>query len=463
MFFIQRVYLQSSNQQFLGVCSRWRRLWARRWSGAAAVGTGALSSSFSDSPSSLPSSSSSLPPPSSSSSSFSVPLHSSRGGTWRVATPSPDSRSTGDSENHFRCFYPSLSPSTTSPSSTSTISYSSPPAFPPSPQITIIPTLHVASISFYDSVLRYIESSVKQYGDHSCILLEGICDGEEDAEVQRQEYFQIANNPSLQEMLRKKAEENTVFSTEVQKEICAELGVEYPILLEHQVSVRLQECYLKPKLAASFGLHLHNEADMNMKEVQAVLRAELEAEAAKGSTAVPSTVSVRQIGQFPRVRHARELKVARAALERCQLWLAQEEDGEVVIPWGLFHAEPIVRVLQMGLSTTTSFVPPLPGVSSTDGKGSTTGAGPGTTRMEGSMPSSNFSTSPSPNLETVKNSVGIATKDGQLNTSHMDSNEEELLWIARSLPVYFEEDRAWTRTVPFGIPEGILSSNPMEG
>lgn len=421
MFFTQRICLHSAKHELLTVGSRWRRLWAKT----------------------------------------TIPVASSHSSSVSKSSSSSDISS--DTSRHG-----SFPQDASLPASTATISSAS-SSGPPIPRVTIIPTLHVASISFYDTVLRYLDSSVKAYGDRACILLEGICDGEEDAELQRQEYLQIASTPSLQEMLRKKAEENAVFPPDVQQEICAELGVEYPVLLEHIANVRLQECYLKPQMAASFGLHLHNESDMNMKEVQAVLRAELEAEAAMGNTDVPNTLSVRQIGQFPRVRQAREWKVARAALAHCQLWLAKEQDGEVVIPWGFFHSDPIVRTLRMGVPTPSPSVPPIPGVPLGLGGPASAGGGGGkdTTAGLDTVDGLSFTST----LSTSTSSVGEEKTDSHkgMEQGERDPNrargthsndEEEMLWRARALPVFFEEDREWSVTVPFGIPDGILSSTP---
>lgn len=326
------------------------------------------------------------------------------------------------------------------------------------PLVTVIPVLHVASISFYDTVMRYLDASVQQYGSRACILLEGICDGEEDAELQRQEYAQIAHNTSLQEMLRKKAAENTVFTPTVQQEICTELGVEYPVLLQHEDRVRLQECYLKPRMAASCGLYLHNDADLNMKEVQAILRAALEEETAMGSTAIPTTISVRQIGTFPRVRQAREEKVARAALERCRQWLANAQDGEVIIPWGFFHAEPIMRLLLMwgaaGGSTAPSSPLPLSALSPKKSAASAT-----TVEGHAAMPAT--PTADGMQHSDMNNADGSPRWQASSSLSS-GGEEEELLQAGRSVPVYFEEDREWTRSVPFGLPEAALCSKPTD-
>lgn len=398
MFFSRCVFLTSQKRDLFTVGSRWRRLRART-TAAPATSSSPLSSSTS------------------------------------VTTPS----------------------SSSSPNSFPLDRHASTPCGPSSPLVTVIPLLHVASMTFYDTVMRYLDTSVQRYGSRACILLEGICDGEEDAELQRHEYAQIAHNTSLQEMLRKKAEENTVFTPAVQQEICTELGVDYSVLLQHQSRVRLQECYLKPKMAVSCGLYLHNEADLTMKEVQAVLRAELEEETAKGSTAIPTTISVRHIGQFPRVRQAREEKVARAALERCRGWLANAEDGEVIIPWGFFHAEPIVRLLRMwgaANGTTSPSSLPLSALSSQ--------------RMAGSAPTVEghavMHTRP---ITDGKPSNDTNYADG---SSHWQASpflssggeEGESLLGVRSVPVYFEEDREWTRSVPFGLPEAVLCSKPTD-
>lgn len=213
------------------------------------------------------------------------------------------------------------------------------------PRITVIPTLHVASMKFYDQVLFYLDESVKRYGDHVRVLLEGICDAEEDEQIQQQEYRAIMASPELQQMMHNKAEEDTLFSSDVQREMCAELALDYNVLQEYKKTVRLQECYFKPKMAATCGLNLHNDSDIDMKEVQALLKKELEEEAAKGEISVPNSIPVSQIGTFPRVRAAREKKVARVAQNYCRRWVGEEKEGEIIIPWGYFHTENIVKYI----------------------------------------------------------------------------------------------------------------------
>lgn len=215
----------------------------------------------------------------------------------------------------------------------------------PVPRVTVIPTLHVASIRFYDEVLKYMDESVRQYGNRVRILLEGICDADEDEEQQKQEYREIMKSPALQETMRVKADENTLFPLDVIREMCTELAIDFDTLQQHQKDIRLQECYLKPKMAATCGLNLFNDADLNMKEVQTELAKQMEAETAKGSSTLPDTIPVSQIGVFPCVRAAREKKVASVARRYCQRWLSEEADGEVIIPWGFFHTEQIVRHL----------------------------------------------------------------------------------------------------------------------
>lgn len=218
----------------------------------------------------------------------------------------------------------------------------------PLPHITLIPTLHVASIRFYDTVLSYMEKAVAEHGDRVKILLEGICDADEDEAQQREEYRTIMGNPELQRTMRQKADDNSLFSLDVQREMCMELDLNFETLQQYTESIRLQECYMKPKLAASCGLHLFNDADLTMKEVQAILRQEMDEEAAQGSTVVPNAVSISQLGAFPRVRDARERKVARIAREFCRRWVREGCAGEVIVPWGYFHVDKIQEHVCLG-------------------------------------------------------------------------------------------------------------------
>ncbi|CAJ1021374.1 hypothetical protein Q4I30_002562 [Leishmania utingensis] len=214
------------------------------------------------------------------------------------------------------------------------------------PTITVIPTLHVAGIKFYDRVLEYIDHAVKRNKD-TVVLLEGICDSEAAGKQQLQEYRAIMENDALRQTMLAKADDNTLYSPEVMWEICQEMDVRYDLLKSTESTVRLQECYLKPKLAAMCGLNLRNDADLNMHEVQRLLEEESVRLQALGEQ-LPSSIAVSQLGSFPVIRKHRERKVAQVARMHCTRWFEQETDGEVVIPWGYFHTEAIIHYILEG-------------------------------------------------------------------------------------------------------------------
>ncbi|KAG8343097.1 hypothetical protein TRVL_06071 [Trypanosoma vivax] len=230
------------------------------------------------------------------------------------------------------------------------------------PFMTFIPTLHVASVEFYDKVLDYMKRAVDER-KNVVILLEGLCDNEEGEVQQMEEYFQISRNEELRESMIEKADKNTLFSEELMKTICEELAVRYDVLSKEWATIRLQECYLRPKMAAMVGENLRNDADLNMREVEALLLGDIEynndcasdlSSTAEGNGADlsddvdVSVVPTARIGTHPAVRRSRELKAARAACRRCVDWLKSGVTGEVILPWGFYHTEGIRRdVLSM--------------------------------------------------------------------------------------------------------------------
>lgn len=214
------------------------------------------------------------------------------------------------------------------------------------PKVTLIPTLHVASIAFYDRVLRYLEEAVKRQNNVR-VLLEGICDTKEDEQQQLQEFRDIMSSEQLRLTIKAKAVENSLYSRETMRDMCAELAVNFEQLEKIQDSVRLEACYLKPQMASTCGLNLVNNADLDMKEVQNLLVEQLMEDQTpiKDGSVLPSGIPISQIGTFPKVRQAREKKVADAARQYCQSWIADEKEGEIIIPWGCFHIDSIYHHL----------------------------------------------------------------------------------------------------------------------
>lgn len=223
-----------------------------------------------------------------------------------------------------------------------------------SPCITIIPTLHVASIRFYNRVLEYMQQAVHRHRNVT-VLLEGVCDNVAAAQAQMEEYAEIARNEALRETLLEKADSNTLYSPPVMREICAELGVNYDVLHSLESSVRLQDCYLKPKMAALCAAHLRNDADLDMKTVKKLLEAEAAELVALGHPPPPS-ISVAEVGRYPVVREQRERKVAALARELCERWHAEGWEGEVIIPWGYFHSEAIMHFIAAANTSSTAKV-----------------------------------------------------------------------------------------------------------
>ncbi|EPY37294.1 hypothetical protein STCU_00003 [Strigomonas culicis] len=224
------------------------------------------------------------------------------------------------------------------------------------PCITVIPTLHVASIAFYDKVLEYMDNAVRRRHSDCVILLEGICDSGAAEADQLEEYQKIMADASLRETMLQRAQDNTVHSREVIRDICLELALDYDTVMAQEDTIRLQECYLKPKMAAICGLNLRNNCDADMKEVQQLLKEEVSRITAAGDT-MPTSVSVSDLGRFPIIRKFRERKVAEAARRQCEQWLEQEIEGEVIVPWGYFHTEAIIHYIFEGGKAVAAATP----------------------------------------------------------------------------------------------------------
>lgn len=275
--------------------------------------------------------------------------------------------------------------------------------------VTMIPTLHIASPKFYDRVLEYMQQAVRR-NKNTVILLEGICDSEESEKLQLQEYRDIARNDSLRHAMTSKADQNTLYPPEVMKDICNELAINYDVLMSYGDSVRLQECYLKPKMAALCGEYLRNDADLNMVDIQKILQSEAARLAAIGE-ALPSTVSVSEIGSFPTVRKNRERRVAAVARRQCEAWLAEEMEGEVIVPWGFFHTEAITHYILEGNHTAAT-----------------------------------------PSAASDSTSTAVAAGAGM----------EESTKPARSAVVFVEADEVVAK-VPFDVPKELIEREPSAG
>lgn len=295
------------------------------------------------------------------------------------------------------------------------------------PSITIIPTLHVASMKFYDRVLEYMEQASKR-NPNVVILLEGICDTDEAEKQQMREYQEIMASPELQQALLAKANENSLFPPQVIHEICNELAVNYDELMARVDTVRLQECYLKPKMAALCGLNLRNNSDLDMKEVQQLLQEESARLAAIGET-LPSSVSVSELGAFPVLRANRERKVAMIARRQCERWVEQEIEGEVIVPWGYFHCEAIKHHIFSG---------------------STAMAGGGAATTSSAVPSEE--TKGVASAAASPSTIGAASSAGPSG----DATGEQTDLPAGSTRVVFVEADEVIARVPFGVPREVL-------
>lgn len=310
------------------------------------------------------------------------------------------------------------------------------------PIITVIPTLHVAGIKFYDRVLEYIDHAVKRNKD-TLVLLEGICDSEAAEKQQMQEYQDIMRNDALRQTMLAKADDNTLYSPEVMREICQEMDIRYELLQSMESTVRLQECYLKPKLAAMCGLNLRNHADLHMHEVQRLLEEESERLQTLGER-LPSSIAVSQLGSFPVIRKHRERKVAQVARMHCTRWFEQETDGEVIIPWGYFHTEAIIHYILEGNKSVSTAVDTNDGgvASSTDASG---GAGAASPSDEASTRSS-----------TDPGRLGIkaaAAGGGAGSAAAIKHTPPRLMFV--------EADELLTK-VPFSVPKELIEPAPKD-
>ncbi|KAG5509014.1 hypothetical protein GH5_06241 [Leishmania sp. Ghana 2012 LV757] len=307
------------------------------------------------------------------------------------------------------------------------------------PTITVIPTLHVAGIKFYDRVLEYIDNAVKRNKD-TLVLLEGICDSEAAEKQQMQEYEDIMHNDALRQTMLAKADDNTLYSPEVMREICQEMDVRYELLRSMESKVRLQECYLKPKLAAMCGLNLRNHADLHMHEVQRLLEEESARLQALGER-LPSSIAVSQLGSFPVIRKHRERKVAQVARMHCTHWFEQETDGEVIIPWGYFHAEAIIHYILAGNKCAADAVGTDAGVAAL-----LTGA------------SGNAGTASSSAKANTTSSTGL----GSLGATAVASSVYEAAAATEYSPprlVFVEADELLAK-VPFNVPKELIEPVP---
>ncbi|KAG5482073.1 hypothetical protein LSCM1_05792 [Leishmania martiniquensis] len=307
------------------------------------------------------------------------------------------------------------------------------------PIITVIPTLHVASIKFYDHVLEYIDHAVKRNKD-TVVLLEGICDSEEAERQQMQEYEDIMRNDALRQTILAKADDNTLYSPEVMREICREMDVCYDLLQSMESKVRLQECYLKPKLAATCGLNLRNHADLDMHEVQRLLEEESARLHALGER-LPSSIAVSQLGSFPVIRKHRERKVAEVARMHCTRWFEQETDGEVIIPWGYFHAEAIIHYVLEGNKCV----------------GGAAGTDSGSAALLRGASGNAVTASPS-NEASAKSSTSLGTRDAKAAAA---SGGEAAAATEPSPPrlVFVEADELLAK-VPFSVPKELIEPVP---
>ncbi|EPY36330.1 hypothetical protein AGDE_06967 [Angomonas deanei] len=192
-----------------------------------------------------------------------------------------------------------------------------------------------------------MQVAVKRSRGNCKILLEGICDNQEEEEAQLKEFHSIMNSKSLREKIILKADENNLHSPKTMQEICAELALDYTTVMENANQIRLMECYLKPKLAATVGLNLVNNVDTDMKGVQRLLKEEEGRLEAIGES-LPTSIAVGDLGQFPLIKKYRERKVAEAARRQCERWIKEEIEGEVIIPWGYFHIDSIEHYIVQG-------------------------------------------------------------------------------------------------------------------
>jgi hypothetical protein len=239
--------------------------------------------------------------------------------------------------------------------------------------VHVIPMLHVASQAFYDSVLDYItklacpqttscaeQSFVEGTRNNKVVVcLEGLCNDVADRDAQDREYVSIQSSSVIASSMRDGAANNTIFSRDVQRDICNEMDIDYESI-EGQLAtsscqtgnrVRLQECYFKPLVATLAGPIDVRNADITLGEAE-----NLFSEATNQGTMLVGT-PLPSIGRHPYVKAAREAhcvalirKVAAAhvdSITSASLSNTSRLPSQIhfVVPWGFYHSEPLYHSL----------------------------------------------------------------------------------------------------------------------
>ena len=257
-----------------------------------------------------------------------------------------------------------------------------------SAQITLIPMLHVASISFYDTVLRYIADTMQQ-SRSTVVLIEGLLDSESQRIEQEEESRSIFHDDKLRTLVSTRAKQNELFSSETLRDMCSEMHVDFNALqkfshsdasssspstpssenLEASASttatvVRLQDAYFRPLLTSLCGDRVVH-ADLTFEQCFQTANART-----PSGTNSPwlNGESLVHIGRHPQVKSARERHCAldaRARISECFEGQHQQQsattpnansessstvvDCHVVIPWGIHHMDGLVHALKNGL------------------------------------------------------------------------------------------------------------------
>jgi hypothetical protein len=238
--------------------------------------------------------------------------------------------------------------------------------------VHVIPMLHIASQAFYDSVLDYItklacpqttscaeQSFVKGTPNNKVVVcLEGLCNDVADRDAQDAEYITIQSSSVTASNMRDGAANNTIFSRDVQYDICNEMDIDYDSI-EGQLAtasrqggdrVRLQECYFKPLVATLTGPIEVRNADFTLEEAEKLFYN------AGNRGTIPMGTLLPSIGRHPDVKAAREAhcialirKVAAAHVDGITSVSSNTPQSpsqiHFVVPWGFYHSEPLYRSL----------------------------------------------------------------------------------------------------------------------
>lgn len=124
-------------------------------------------------------------------------------------------------------------------------------------QVTFFPMGHVASKSFFDTVLDRTVKYIQRGVNECCItkiVVEGVHPSKESADVEKEEWAMAAANPKARAFLMEHATAGTLYKPATQEQMCKEYGIACP----PPSGLVLQDAYFKPLLACKVGSFLVN-------------------------------------------------------------------------------------------------------------------------------------------------------------------------------------------------------------